>query len=247
MSVLTYPSCKYYNPCCIDWNQEVYQGIGYIKICLDTPNHVLTRGQRIFHSMNSRPTTPVSPSGVSWIGYLSMLDLSELLFILVGAICVKYQTGRKFWSHKISSMPQAAHSLRSSSWNHAPWQQLFLLSSCSKCMSMHLTLWKIQGIALEPAICLKGRFLSEPSISSFSLVMSYSHKSKDRIIETHDLTDHQLAVSSFLPANSSTEKLLKYPILPSVIIFLVPSPAYFNSLFTSWPICFLGYYKLQDN
>ena len=88
-----------------------------------------------------------------------------------------------------------AHSFRTLSWNSASWPPLYLPSACSTTSSMHLTIWNFQCIALEPEIPWKRWFARAFRKFLFSRYATFISIWK---YKTHDLTDHQLTVGSFL-------------------------------------------------
>ena len=78
----------------------------------------------------------------------------------------------------------------------------FLSSFCSTNLSMHLTLWKFQCIALELKLLWKRWFTRAfhnlKHFGSFYTIFTWIWTYKN-----HDLTDHQLAIGSFLLAIAS--------------------------------------------
>ena len=72
--------------------------------------------------------------------------------------------------------------------------RFFLPSSCSTCLSKHLTRWKFQNIALEPEILWKRLFAWAFREHFFSC---YAYFTWIWTYKTHDLTDYQLTVGSF--------------------------------------------------
>ena len=145
---------------------------------------------------------PVSPSGVSGISachFRTCLSLDEFWIIRVGP--ATFRQALKSKTTKTPSMLQACSFFRLLSWNSAFQPPCLLPSSCSKCLSKH---WhtensreSLQRIVLEPEILWKrwfawafhkGFFSCNPNVT---WIWTY---------KTHDLTDNQLTVGSFLPA-----------------------------------------------
>ena len=89
--------------------------------------------------------------------------------------------------------------LRILSWNSAPQPPLFLPLSCSTYLIKHLTHWKFQSIAVEPEILWKRWFAWAFCCCFFSC---YAIFTWIWTYKTHDLTEYQLTIGSFLPATT---------------------------------------------
>ena len=145
---------------------------------------------------------PVSPSCVSWISVFPVWtcqSLDKLWIFQVRLATHKYWRAESSETRKTSSTLQACSFFQILSWNSASQPPLFLPSSCSTCLSKHLTHWKFQRIALELGILWKrwfARAFRERFFSCFAIfTWIWTYK-------THDLTQYQLTIGSFLPATT---------------------------------------------
>ena len=121
---------------------------------------------------------PVSPSGVSGISachFRTCGSLDELWIFRVRPATFKYRRALKSETTKLPPCSRLDHSFELAilAWNSAYQTPLFLPSSCSVCLSRHLTNWKFQSSALESEILWKRYYCNLPEYfaSTFSLVM----------------------------------------------------------------------------
>ena len=111
--------------------------------------------------------------------------------------------------------------LRILSWNSAPQPPLFLPLSCSTYLIKHLTHWKFQSIAVEPEILWKRWFAWAFCCCFFSC---YAIFTWIWTYKTHDLTEYQLTIGSFLPATTFMWSDWQIPEWPQLFQqFLFPS------------------------
>ena len=97
-------------------------------------------------------------SGISACHFPICQSSDKLWIFLVRPATFKYGQAVQSKTMKTPSTLQAYSFFLMLSWNLAPWPPRFLRSSCSTCLSQHLTHWKFQSIALEPEILWKRWF-----------------------------------------------------------------------------------------
>ena len=132
-------------------------------------------------------------SGISAFHFRTYWSLDELWIFQVGPATYKYGRAERSDTTKTSSTLQACSFFRILSRNSASQPPHFLPSSCSTCLSKHLTHWKFQSIALDSE---KGE-LSEHFSSA--LVMPFSHESEHTKLMILLIINLPLAVSYLQP------------------------------------------------